>query len=59
VSFTLIEERMKVFNRVLQKIAIPQRDEVTQDWRKLYNEEFHNLYSSSNIMHVIKSRRIR
>jgi hypothetical protein len=47
-------------NRVLRRIFGPKRDEVTtEDWRKLHNEELHNLYSSPNIVVMIKSRRIR
>jgi hypothetical protein len=46
-------------NRVLRRIFGPKRDEVTGDWRKLHNEELHNLYSSPNIIRMIKSRRIR
>jgi hypothetical protein len=46
-------------NRVLRRIFGPKRDEVTGDWRKLHNEELHNLYSSSNIIRIIKSRRVR
>ena len=38
---------------------MPKRDEVTEEWRKLYNEEFHDLYSSLNIFRAIKSRRMR
>jgi hypothetical protein len=38
---------------------VPKRDEMTGDWRKLHNEELHNLYSSPNIIRMIKSRRIR
>jgi hypothetical protein len=46
---------VRVFeNRVLRRIFEPKRDEVTGDWRKLHNEELHNLYSSPNRM--IKSR---
>jgi hypothetical protein len=46
-------------NRVLRRIFGPKRDEVTGDWRKLPNEELHNLYSSSNIIRMIKSKRMR
>jgi hypothetical protein len=58
-SLTLREEhRLRVFeNRALRRIFGPKRDEVTGDWRKLHNEELHNLYSSPNRM--IKSRRMR
>jgi hypothetical protein len=45
---------------VLRRILGPKRDEVTGRWRKLYNEEFHNLYSSPEIIRMmIKSRRMR
>jgi hypothetical protein len=37
----------------------PKRDEMMGDWRKLHNEELHNLYSSPNIIRTIKSRKIR
>jgi hypothetical protein len=40
-------------NRVLRRIFGPKRDEVTGDWRKLHNEELHNLYSSPNIIRMI------
>jgi hypothetical protein len=43
-------------NRVLRGIFGPKRDEVTGDWRKLHNEELHNLYSSPNIIRMITSR---
>jgi hypothetical protein len=46
-------------NRVLRRIFGPKRDEVTGDWRKLHNEELHNLYSSPNIIRMIKLRRMR
>jgi hypothetical protein len=50
-SFRLREEhRLRVFeNRVLRRIFGPKRDDVTGEWRKLHNEELHNLYSSSNV----------
>ena len=58
---TLREEcSLRVFeNRVLRRIFGPRRDEVTGDWRKLHNEELNDLYSSPNIIWVIKSRRMR
>jgi hypothetical protein len=60
-SLTLREEpRLRVFeNRVFRRKFGPKRDKVTGEWRKLHNEELNNLYSSSNIMRVIKSRRMR
>jgi hypothetical protein len=42
-----------------QKIFGPRRDEVTGNWRKLRNEELHNLYSSPNIIRMIRSGRMR
>jgi len=54
-----VECRLRVFeNRVLMRIFGPKRDEVTRDWRKLHNEEPNDLYSSPNIVWVIKSRRM-
>jgi hypothetical protein len=60
-SLTLREEqRLKVFdNRMPRRIFGPKRKEVTGGWRKLHSEELHNLYSSGNIIIVIKSRRMR
>jgi hypothetical protein len=46
-------------NRVLRRISGSKRDEVTGECRKLHNGELHNLYSSSDIIRKIKSRRIR
>jgi len=42
-------------NRVLRRIFGPKRDKVTRKWRKLHNEELNDLYSSPNIVRVIKS----
>jgi hypothetical protein len=54
------EHRLRVFeNRVLRRIFGPKRDEVTGEWRKLHNEELHNLYSSSDINRQVNSRRMR
>jgi hypothetical protein len=60
-SLTLREgHRLRVFeNMVLRRIFGPKRDEVAGEWRKLHNEELHYLYSSPNILRVIKSRRTR
>jgi hypothetical protein len=60
-SFTLSEEhRPGVFeNRVLRRIFGPKRDEVIGEWRKLHNEELHNLYSSPNIIRQMKLRQMR
>jgi hypothetical protein len=44
---------------MLRRISGPKRDEVTGGWRKLHNEELHNVYSSPSIIRMIKSRRIR
>jgi hypothetical protein len=44
---------------MLRKIYGPKRDEVTGEWRRLHNEELHDLYSSPNIICVIKSRKMR
>ena len=46
-------------NMVLRRIFGPRRDEVTGQWRRMHNEELNDLYSSSNIVRVIKSRRMR
>jgi hypothetical protein len=59
-SLTLREEhRLRVFeNRVFRRIFGPKREE-DESWRKLHNDELHNLYSSPNIFRVIKSMRMR
>ena len=43
-------------NRVLRRIFGPKRDEVTEEWKKLHNEELYDLYCSPNIVRVIKSK---
>jgi hypothetical protein len=54
-----VEHRLRVFeNRVLRRIFGPKREE-DGSWRKLHNDEVHSLYSSPNIVRVIKSRRMR
>jgi len=54
------ERKLRVFeNMVLRRIFGPRRDEVTGKWRKLHNEELNDLYSSPNIVWVIKSRGMR
>jgi len=60
-SLTLREEtKLRVFdNMVLMSILGPRKDEVTGEWKRLHNEELNDLYSSPNIVRVIKSRRMR
>jgi hypothetical protein len=61
MSLTLREQhRLRVFeNRVLRRIFGPKGDEVTEEWRKLHNEELRDLYSSPSIIRIIKTRRMR
>jgi hypothetical protein len=55
-----VEYRLRVYgNKVLMRIFGPKRSEVKGGWRKLHNEEFHNLYSSPSIIRMIKSRTVR
>jgi hypothetical protein len=52
--------RLGVFeNRVLRRITGPKRDEIIGGWRKLHNEELHNLYPLPNMTGMIKARRMR
>jgi hypothetical protein len=54
------ECRLRVFdNRVLRRVFGLKRDEVTGEWRRLHNKELYALYSSPNIIRVMKSRRLR
>ena len=54
------ERRLRVFeNRVLRRVFGLKRDEVTEGWRELHNEELSDLYSLPNIVQVVKSRRMR
>jgi hypothetical protein len=48
-----------VFQDRIMRIFGPMKEEVTWDWRRLHNEELHNLYASPNITRVVKSRRVR
>ena len=55
-SLTLREERkLRVFEHMVLRISGPRRDEVTREWRRLHNKELNDLYSSPNIVRVIKS----
>jgi PAS domain-containing protein len=55
-----LEHRLRVYeNRALRRIFGPTRDEVTGEWRRLHNEELHDLYSSPNNIGVIRSIRLR
>jgi hypothetical protein len=60
-SFILKEEgRLRIFeNMILRRIFGTKRDEVTGEWRRLHKKELYALYSSGNIIWVIKSRRLR
>jgi hypothetical protein len=58
-AHAVVTGRLRVFeNRMLRRKVGPKRDEVTGEWRRLHNEELNDLYSSPNIIRVIKSRRM-
>jgi hypothetical protein len=46
-------------NRMLRRMFGPKGDEVTEEWRNLYKDELHDLYSSPSIIRIIKWRRMR
>jgi len=53
------ERKLRVFENMVLRIFGPRRDKVTGEWRRLHNEGLNDLYSSTNIVQVIKSRRMR
>jgi hypothetical protein len=54
------EHRLRAFeNKILRRIFGPKRDGVTAGWRKLHNEELHDIYCSPSIIRIIKSSRMR
>jgi hypothetical protein len=54
------ERRLRLLeNKVLVRIFGPKRDEVTEEWRKLHKKELYDLYSSQNIIRLIKSKIMR
>jgi hypothetical protein len=54
------EQRIRVFeNRALRRIFGPKRNKMTGGWRRVHNEDLHNLYASPDILRMIKSRRMR
>jgi hypothetical protein len=59
-SLTVREEhKVRVFENRVLRIFGPKRDGMREGWRKLYNEDLHNLYSSRSIIRIIKSKRMR
>jgi hypothetical protein len=60
IIIIIIVTPQRVFvNRALKRIFGPKRDEVTEEWKKLNNEELNYLHSSHNITRVMKSRRMK
>ena len=58
-KFSFVVQSVMFENIVLRRIFGPKRDEDTGEWRRLHNEELNDLYTSPNIVRVIKSRRMR
>ena len=58
LKFCRYVNRVLFENMVLRRIFGPKREEITGEWRRLHNEELNDLYSSPNIVRVIKSRRM-
>jgi hypothetical protein len=46
-------------NRMVRRIFVPKRDEITGDWKKLHNKKLHKLYYSPNIIRIFKPRMVR
>jgi hypothetical protein len=60
LAFLREEHSLRLFeNKVLGRIFGVKRDEVTEHWRKMHNEELHNSYASPSIIRTTKSRRMR
>jgi hypothetical protein len=58
VAVFFILGRWRVFeNMLLRRIFGPNKEEVVEGWKRLHDEQFHNLYASLNIVKVMKSRR--
>jgi hypothetical protein len=55
----LVSDIKGMLENMVLRIFGPKRDEVTGEWRKLHNEELHDLYSSASIIGIIKARRMR
>jgi hypothetical protein len=56
VSYIQEGTQIESENRLLRRIFVANRDEVTAGWRKFNNEELHNVHSSPNIIRMIKSK---
>jgi hypothetical protein len=54
-----MEQKLRAFENSVLRISGPKRDEMVGGWRKLHNEELHNLYSSPSTIRIMKSGRLR